>query len=64
MGLSGTIQYLPIEKLNYLEKEYKIDRKNMYILPSIYGQEHKRQETFSIQPENSYNKFLVASILE
>lgn len=64
MGLSGTIQYLPADKLSYLEKEYKIDQKSIYILPSIYGIDDKRIETFSIQPEDSYNKFLVASIIE
>jgi hypothetical protein len=54
IGLSGTIQYLPVEKVAYLEKEYKIDRKCMYLLPSIYGQEHAKAEEFSIQKEATY----------
>ena len=64
IGLSGTILNLPNEKLNHLQEKYGINRRNMYILPSIYGNEFQRKELFSIQNDATYYKEIVKRIRE
>lgn len=62
IGLSGTIEHLPRPKINFLEKEYSIAKDNMYLLPSIYGQEVKRVEKLIILKSKSYFSDLIAIV--
>jgi hypothetical protein len=54
IGLSGTIRHLPPEKVNHLHENYGISKGNMYILPSIFGNDAQIQELIAIQNDATY----------
>jgi hypothetical protein len=64
IGLSGTIRHLPPEKVNHLHENYGINKGNICILPSIFGNDSQRQELFTIHNDATYYKEIVARIKE
>jgi hypothetical protein len=63
IGISGTINTLSKEKFKLLNQFYKIEDKNTYLLPSIYGKPQKDKCIFDLcNPESFYKQIITNAI--